>query len=141
MFLGEYRHQLDAKNRVRVPAKLKVELGESFVITKGSSGCLFMFNQKTMETLYDKLSNVPISDVAAQKSVRSLFSAGAEVDNDDQGRFLLPQNLKDFAKIDKNIVFIGAGNRIEIWSEENWNSNNKIDDFDTVLSGLSKFGV
>lgn len=141
MFLGEYRHQIDAKNRLRVPAKLKTELGDKFVVTKGSNGCLFVFNSKTMENLYSKLQNVPISDVEAQKSIRMLFSAASEAENDEQGRFLLPQSLKEFAKIDKNVVTVGAGTRIEIWSEENWNKYNSYDNFDSVLGGLEKFGV
>ena len=99
MFLGEYRHQIDAKNRLRVPAKLKSELGDKFVVTKGSNGCLFVFNSKTMES------------------------------------------LKAFAKIDKNVVTVGAGTRIEIWSEEAWNEYNSCDNFDEVLEGLGKFGV
>ncbi|MBR2372486.1 MAG: division/cell wall cluster transcriptional repressor MraZ [Clostridia bacterium] len=141
MFLGEYRHQIDAKNRLRVPAKLKSELGDKFVVTKGSNGCLFVFNSKTMESLYEKLQNVPISDIAAQRSIRMLFSSASEVENDEQGRFLLPQSLKAFAKIDKNVVTVGAGTRIEIWSEEVWNEYNSYDNFDEVLEGLGKFGV
>ena len=141
MFVGEYRHQLDAKNRLRVPAKLKSELGDKFVVTKGSNGCLFVFNSKMMENIYSKLQNVPISDIEAQKSIRMLFSAACEVENDEQGRFLLPQNLKDFAKIDKNVDTVGAGTRLEIWSEENWNKYNSCDNFDDVLSGLGRFGV
>ena len=122
MFLGEYRHQIDAKNRLRVPAKLKSELGDKFVITKGSNGCLFVFNSRMMENLYSKLQNVPISDVQAQRSIRMLFSAASEAENDDQGRFLLPQNLKAFAGISKNVVIIGAGTHLEIWSEEKWSA-------------------
>ena len=124
-----------------VSAKLKSELGDKFVVTKGSNGCLFVFNSKMMENIYSKLQNVPISDIEAQKSIRMLFSAACEVENDEQGRFLLPQNLKDFAKIDKNVVTVGAGTRLEIWSEENWNKYNSCDNFDDVLSGLGRFGV
>lgn len=141
MFLGEYRHQIDAKNRLRVPAKLKSELGDKFVITKGSNGCLFVFNSRMMENLYSKLQNIPISDVQAQRSIRMLFSAASEAENDDQGRFLLPQNLKAFAGISKNVVIIGAGTHLEIWSEENWDKYNSYDNFDAVLSELGKFGV
>ena len=141
MFWGTHRHQIDAKNRLRIPAKLKSELGDKFVVTKGSNGCLFVFNSKMMESLYEKLQNVPISDIAAQKSIRMLFASASEIENDEQGRFLLPQNLKEFAKIDKNVVTIGAGTRLEIWSEEVWDSYSACDNFDTVLEQLGKFGV
>jgi MraZ protein len=149
MFFGEFKHQLDAKNRCRVPAKLRGELGEKFVVTKGGSGCLFVFNEKRMEALNEKVANVPMFDRSVQEAVRKWFSSAADVENDDQGRFLLPQNLKDYAKIEKNIVVIGAGSRIEIWSEERWNDYNsgnlkvsaEENGFDEVLSQLSAFGV
>lgn len=141
MFWGEHKHQIDAKNRLRIPAKLKAELGDKFIITKGPSGCLSAFPLKTMENMFEKLQNVPLSDIAAQRSVRMLFSSASEVENDEQGRFLLPQNLKEFAKIEKNVVITGVGTRIDIWSEDRWNEYNSYDNFDEVLEGLGKFGV
>ncbi len=143
MLFGEYHHTLDEKNRMRLPAKLKAKLGSDYVITKGSNGCLFVFSKEEMEkTIYEKLKSLPISDLKAQKSVRSMFSSGYEVEEDNQGRFLLPAYLKDFASISKNVVTIGVGNRVEIWDEDAWNKyNNDTESFDKILTELSQYGV
>lgn len=143
MLFGEFHHQLDEKNRMRLPAKLKAKLGSGYVITKGSNGCLFVFSKEEIEkTIYEKLKSLPISDIKAQKSVRSLFSSGYEVEEDNQGRFLLPTYLKDFALISKNVVTIGVGNRVEIWDEDRWNEYNGCGEgFDEILAGLSQYGI
>lgn len=142
MFLGEYHHQLDEKNRLRIPAKMRGELGTSYVVMKGSSNCLFVYSSDEMQNLMnEKLKTVPLSDIKAQKSIRMLFSSAFVVEEDSQGRFILPQNLKEFAGVKKNIVSIGVGNRIELWSEENWQEYNTGEDFDTILGDLSQYGV
>ena len=142
MFLGEYYHQLDEKNRLRIPAKLRNGLGNNYIIMKGSNSCLFVYSSSEMQALMnEKLKSVPLSDVVAQKSIRMLFSSGFEVEEDNQGRFTLPQNLKEFAGIKKNIVSVGVGNRIELWAEENWKEYNNGGDFDAILGDLSKYGV
>ena len=142
MFLGEYYHQLDEKNRLRIPAKLRNGLGNNYIIMKGSNSCLFVYSSSEMQALMnEKLKSVPLSDVVAQKSIRMLFSSGFEVEEDNQGRFTLPQNLKEFACIKKNVVSVGVGNRIELWAEENWKEYNNGSDFDAILGDLSKYGV
>ena len=141
MFCGEYRYQLDNKNRLRVPAKLRGELGEVFHVMKGSNGCLYVFNKSYMDALSEKIKNVPISDPKANLSLTMLFSATAEVENDDQGRFLMPANLKKFAGIDKNVVIVGVGSRLEIWAEEKWDALNNDNSFDAALEQLSKYGI
>lgn len=142
MFLGEYHHQLDEKNRVRIPAKLRAGLGSNYIIMKGPNNCLLVYTSEEMQTvMQQKLMSVPLSDIKAQKSIRMLFASGFEVEEDAQGRFILPQNLKEFAKISKNVVSIGVGNRIELWAEENWEDYNTNDDFDTILGELSQYGV
>ncbi|MBQ8749171.1 MAG: division/cell wall cluster transcriptional repressor MraZ [Clostridia bacterium] len=142
MLLGEYHHQLDEKNRLRIPAKLRTKLGSNYIIMKGSNNCLFVYSGEEMQNLMnEKLKAVPLSDVKAQKSIRMLFSSGFEVDEDAQGRFILPQNLREFASIKKNVVSIGVGNRIELWDEEKWQEYNTNDDFDTILGDLSQYGI
>lgn len=142
MLIGEYRHQLDDKKRLRIPAKLRNQLGSDYVIMKGTNGCLFVFSQKEMEeTLNAKLRDLPLGDLQAQKSVRALFSSGYTVEEDSQGRFVLPQYLKDFAHIDKNIVSVGVGNRVELWDEKAWDDYNKDVNIDEIIGDLTKYGI
>jgi MraZ protein len=142
MLFGEYHHQLDEKNRMRMPVKLKSNLGEKYIVTKGTSSCLFVFSSSEMETIYSKLKELPITDISIQKALRTLFSSAYEVEEDAQGRFILPSSLKEFARINKNIVSIGVGNRVEIWSEEVWKDyNTSSQNFDEILTELNKYGV
>ena len=143
MFFGEYHYQLDEKSRLRIPSKLKSESKE-YVITKGTNNCLFVFNKSYFENEFlSKLASVPTFSVSGQKPIRALLSSSFEVCEDSQGRFLLPSTLKDFANISKNIVFIGVGNRIEIWAEETWNDYNNEDGktFDNIIESLSGFNI
>lgn len=142
MLFGEYEHQLDEKYRMRLPVKLKNKLGEKYVITKGSNHCLFVFSQTDInDIIAEKLNSLPISDIKAQKSIRMLFSSGYEVEEDSQGRFLLTTRLREFANIEKNVISIGAGNRVEIWDREAWEQYNKDCDFDKIFGELSEYGV
>ncbi len=142
MFLGTHEYQIDAKNRLRIPAKFRSELGEKFVVARGTNGCLVVFNPEK-ENLFAKLQSVPMSDLQAQKSVRMIFASASEVENDEQGRFLLPQKLKEIAGIQKNVVLNGMGTWIELWSEDRWKEYNDScqEDYDSIFSGLVKFGV
>ncbi len=102
MLLGEYFHQIDTKGRVRIPAKLKSALGENFMVTKGTAGCLFVFSQDELTATIDKLRAVPLSDVAAAKPLRLIFSSAQGLEEDNQGRCMIPKNLREFAKIQKD---------------------------------------
>ena len=140
MLFGEYNHQIDEKGRIRIPARLRADLGENFMVTKGTGGCLFLFSQAEWGTsLADKLTKVPLSDLEAQKSIRMFFSSAAELEVDNQGRYLMPRNLRDFAQIKKDIVFIGVGNRAEIWACEQYDANPF--DYDRAIAELQKYGV
>lgn len=143
MFFGEYKHSVDEKARMRVPAKLKVSLSNKYVVTKGTSGCLFIFSKNYFEQEFlSKLNAVPTFNVASQKPIRMLLSSTFEVEEDAQGRFLLPASLREFAGIEKNVVFIGMGNRIEVWSDNNWeNYKGSDNDFDVLFESLSEFNV
>ena len=143
MLLGTYFYSMDEKGRIRMPQKLKSQLGENFVVTKGSNGSLFVFSQNALQTeILEKLKGLPLTASDAQKPLRMILSSAFEVQEDSAGRFLLPQMLRDFAKITKNIVIIGVGTRVEIWSEEVW--NNYIDDstdFDKNLEMLKEYNI
>ena len=139
MLIGTYRHSIDAKKRMRMPSKFKNELGANFIITKGGSGNLFVFSKAQFNTLYEKLVNLPLFDEEAQAPIRKFLSSAFEAEEDNQGRILLSKELVKFASIEKNIVFVGVGNRVEIWAEEVWD---KIDGENGADFGvLTKFGV
>ncbi len=137
MLLGEYRHQLDAKNRIRMPAKLKAGLGEKYLITKGGNHCLYVFPEGEMEKLGKKLAKISPFDMAAQKPLRLLLSSCCEAEEDNQGRVMIPQNLRSFANLTKDIVVIGSGTHAEIWSAEAWDAYNNEEDFDNVIGVLA----
>ena len=141
MFIGTYRHQTDEKSRLRMPSKFKDSLGEGFIVAKGTNGCLFAFSNEEFEVLYKKLENVSMFDIEAQKPVRALLSSAFVTETDKQGRILLPQELRNYAKIVKNIVTIGVGNRVEIWAEEVFNEYNTEESYDSAAASLAKYGV
>ena len=143
MLLGTYFYTVDDKGRIRMPQKLKSQLGENFVVTKGSNGCLFVFSQEELKTaIFDKLKELPLTAIEAQKPLKMLMSSAFEVQEDSAGRFNLPSILREFAQIDKNIVIIGVGSRCEIWSEERWNAyNDSTLTFDESFAKLGEFNI
>ena len=140
MLIGTYRHSLDSKNRMRMPSKFKSELGSNFVITKGTGNNLFVFSGDEFKSLYEKMTAIPLFDVEAQKPVRKFLSSAFDIEEDAQGRVLLPKELISHAHITKNLVFVGVGNRVEIWAEEVWDAESQNDET-TDFSVLAKFGV
>jgi MraZ protein len=124
MFIGEYQHTLDPKNRVIMPSKFREKLGDSFVMTKGLDNCLFIYSSKEWSIVEDKLKSLPMTNKDARAFVRFFFAGACECELDKQGRIVMPNNLKDYAKIDKDLVIIGVSTRIEIWSKDEWNKFN-----------------
>lgn len=142
MFIGEYQHALDTKNRMIVPVKLRDGLGSNFVITKGLDGCLYAYPTKEWQILEEKLKKLPITNKDARSFVRFFFSGACEIETDKQGRGLIPQNLKEYAGIEKEIVSIGVLSRVEIWSKEKWIKYNDSDiDFDSIAEKMSELGI
>ena len=141
LLIGTYRHQTDEKSRLRMPSKFKEALGEGFIVAKGTNGCLFCFSKEQFEELYKKLESVSLFDIEAQKPVRALLASAFEAETDKQGRILLPQELRNYAGIQKNVVSIGVGSRVEIWSEEKFNEYNTEESYDEASSALAKYGV
>lgn len=141
MLIGTYRHQLDQKMRFRMPAKFKDQLEPGFIVAKGTNGCLFCFSKQEFEKLYEKLASVPMFDTEAQKPIRALLASAFKTEEDNQGRILLPQELRAYANMEKNIVTIGVGNRVEIWSEEKFDEYNSAENYDSASNELSKYGV
>jgi len=120
MFMGEYSHTVDAKGRVFMPARFREELGEKFIVTKGLDHCLFVFPQKEWHVIEEKIKALPFTNQDARAFVRLFFAGAAEGEQDKQGRVLLPNHLREYAKIDKEVVIVGVGTRVEIWSQELW---------------------
>ncbi len=120
MFTGEYFHQLDAKNRIRIPARLKKDLGEEYYFAFGTNHCIFVFTKQKMEQYLEELGAAKLSDLEAQKRVRMFARTCVQVEEDNQGRIVLSPELRRHAQLgkdDKELVICGAVNRIEIWNK------------------------
>ncbi|PSL50779.1 MraZ protein [Salsuginibacillus halophilus] len=120
MFIGEHKHQLDDKGRVILPAKFREGLGSTFIVTRGMDHCLFVYAQATWEKLENKVASLPLTRKDARAFSRFLFSGASECSPDKQGRILIPQTLRDYAAIERRCVIIGVSDRVEIWSEKQW---------------------
>ncbi len=125
MFIGEYKHKLDEKKRVSIPAKFRKELGNKAILTKGLDSCLFLFSTKEWEKLAKKLSELPLASRDARSFARLMLAGAMEVEIDKLGRILIPDYLKDFANLKKEVVIAGLYNRIEIWDVEKWEEYKK----------------
>lgn len=142
MFIGEYQHGVDAKNRIIIPAKFRGELGNSFILTKGLDGCLYAYPTKEWNKLEEKLKSLPLTSKDARAFIRFFFSGASEIELDKQGRGLIPQNLIEYASIKKDIVSIGVLSRVEIWSMEKWQEYNESDvDFDSIAEKMTDLGI
>ncbi len=120
MLIGEYEHSLDAKGRLIMPAKLRENIGEKFVLTKGLDGCLFAFSATEWDNFEEKLKSLPLSNKNSREFTRFFLSGATECEIDKQGRFLIPNNLRVAADLIKDTIIIGVGTRIEIWDKEKW---------------------
>lgn len=120
MFLGEYQHSLDAKGRITIPSKLREGLGDRFIATKGLDNCIFLYPLAEWKRIEAKLHELPLTRADVRAFVRFFFAGASELELDKQGRTVLPPNLRDYAQIEKDIVIIGVGARIEIWSVDSW---------------------
>ncbi|NLL19048.1 MAG: division/cell wall cluster transcriptional repressor MraZ [Clostridia bacterium] len=120
MFMGEYQHSIDSKGRVSIPAKFREELGERFVTTKGLDKSLFVYPMEEWQRLSQKLRSLPFTRADARAFARFFFSGAIECELDKQGRVLLPQLLREHAKINKDVIIIGVSTRVEIWAKEVW---------------------
>ncbi|HHD92386.1 MAG TPA: transcriptional regulator MraZ [Candidatus Portnoybacteria bacterium] len=121
MFIGEYRHTLDEKRRLAVPAKFRRELGKGAVITRGTDNCLVIYPEKVWQKVAEKLSQLPASKMEARKFARVVLAGASAVDFDKLGRILVPDYLCQYAGLKKNTVIAGLYDKLEVWDENNWN--------------------
>ena len=155
MFMSEYNHTLDTKGRLIIPAKFRETLGEEFVISKGMDGCLFVYANDDWNAFEQKLTSLPLINKEARQFAR-FFLAGAatvEVDKrqvlasaggcepDKQGRILLPAHLREFAGLEKDVVLVGVGSRVEIWSKDKWETMNSDADMDEITGAMEGLGL
>ena len=120
MFIGEYQHTIDTKKRLALPAKFRKELGTSVVITRWLDNCLVVYPEKEWQIMSDKLGKLPASQAEARGFARILLGGAMLVDLDNLGRILVPEYLKEYAGLKKNVVICGLFNRLEIWDEKKW---------------------
>ena len=120
MFMGEFRHTIDEKGRLIMPSRFRDGLGDRFVATRGLDRCLFVYPMSEWASLEEKLESLPFTRAEARAFTRLFLAGAAECEVDRQGRFLVPANLRQYAGIEKEVVIIGVSNRVEIWSESEW---------------------
>ena len=121
-----------------MPAKLRDDIGEKFILTKGLDGCLFAYSQNEWLNFEEKLKTLPLTNKNARDFVRFFLSGAIECEIDKQGRFLIPSNLRSYAILDKEIVIIGVGTRVEIWNREVWNKTGENISADEIAENMDK---
>ena len=142
MFYGEFIHQIDRKGRLVLPSKIrevaKSNFIDKFFITRGLDRCLFMFSEDEWRSQEQKFKVMPFTKSESRKFNRLYFSGAVEIVYDKQGRILIPQYLKDFAGIKRDIVVIGVSNRIELWSKDKWQEfyNTSSESFEQISEQL-----
>lgn len=141
MFTGSYEHTVDNKGRIIVPSKFRDELGETFIITQGLDGCLFMYPMDKWEEFAAQLKTLP-GNADSRKLQRYFLAAAVESEIDKQGRTLVSSNLRLKAGITKNVVLVGMMSRIEIWDKELWDKNNEdLGDMNEVAEHLAEYNL
>ena len=126
MFIGEYIHNLDDKNRLMIPSKFREDLSDNFVITKGLDGCLALYTIESWNKLTEKLNTLPFTKKDARNFMRFIASGANILSFDKQGRIIITNNLKEHASLEKECVIIGTIDKIEIWSKTNWDRFNEV---------------
>lgn len=121
MFIGEYSHNLDDKGRVAVPSKFRIRLNKGAVVTRGIDNCLFLYTKDEWQKLAEKLAALPISQANNRAFARLMLAGAMDVELDKQGRIILPEYLRQFAQIKKEVVIAGLYDRLEIWDQVIWN--------------------
>ena len=142
MLIGEFEHSLDAKGRLIMPAKLREDIGERFVVTKGLDGCLFAFSLTEWTNFEEKLKTLPLSNKNSREFTRFFLSGATECEIDKQGRFLIPNNLRQVANLQKEVIIIGVGTRIEIWNKDKWKSySNDSISVEDIAESMTMLGI
>lgn len=122
MFIGEFSHTLDEKGRVSVPKKFRTALEDGVVLTRGLDNCLFVYTKTEWEKLAEKLASLPFAQANTRAFARLMLAGAMDAEVDKQGRVVVPEYLRTFAKLGKDVVIAGLYNRLEIWDQETWSA-------------------
>ena len=141
MLIGKYEHTLDVKGRLIMPSKLREDIGEKFIITKGLDGCLFAFSIEEWKKFEEKLRTLPISNKDARNFSRFFFAGAIDCEIDKQGRFLISSNLREFAGLEKEVIIVGMDSRLEIWSKEKWIKFDEDISADEIAEKMEMLGI
>lgn len=138
MLTGEYLHSLDSKGRIIIPSKIRSEMGNDIVITRGLDGCLFGYNKEVWTEIIQKLNTLSFTKKDARNFIRFFTSGAVTLEFDKQGRINIPSFLLDYAKLEEDVIIIGVINRIEIWSRDKWNDfvNENIESLSDISENL-----
>lgn len=136
MFLGEYKHTIDSKGRVVLPSKFRDRLDHGLVVTKGQERCLYVFPIDRWADEADKINRLPRTDRRSRNYARSFFGSASDQKLDGQGRIQLPQALRDYGSLDKEVVILGVADRVEIWDVATWESVTT--EADELYSGIEE---
>ncbi len=143
MFIGEFNYKIDSKKRLAVPSKFRDELSGKVVVTRGLDGCLFLYPINEWRELAEKISNLPLSQANARSFARVMLAGAMEVEIDGSGRILIPDYLKDYAGLEKEVTIAGVYNRMEIWNKDKWEEykTSTEEDVGDIAEGLKELGV
>lgn len=142
MFLGEHEHSLDAKGRVIIPATFRDLLGEGPVMVKNPDGCLSIYPRPAFEELAERISEISKQGERERAAVSTLFAGAAVLAPDKQGRIAIPQKLRDFAHLDRDVVIAGNRHRVDVWNAETYSERERVGDLSLLSAGaLSKIGM
>lgn len=143
MLLGEYKHNLDNKGRLAIPAKFREKLSSGAIITRGLDHCLFVFGMHEWESLVQKLVSLPLAKSDSRAFARLMLSGASDVQFDAQGRILIPDSLREYAKMKKRVVVTGMYSRIELWDQDEWQSYKAKTEgaADEIAEKLSELGI
>ncbi|MEX0689846.1 MAG: division/cell wall cluster transcriptional repressor MraZ [Candidatus Paceibacterota bacterium] len=143
MLLGEYQHTLDSKGRIAVPSKFRTKLGDGAIITRGLDKCLFVFGMEEWSSLAKKLTSLPLSQSNSRAFSRLMLAGAVDVKLDVQGRVLIPEYLRNYADLKKQVVVAGLYSRFEIWDSSNWDKYKKKTEgsSEEIAEKLSELGI
>jgi MraZ protein len=143
VFIGEYQHVLDTKKRVAVPAKFRTQFKKGIVVTRGLDGCLFIYTASEWEKIAEKLGSMPVGEKGTRSFIRMVLAGATDSKLDSQGRILIPEYLKEYAGLDKDVTIAGLFNRLEIWDTKTWDKYKKgaEKNQDEVAEQLGKLGM
>ena len=143
MFIGEYKHKLDAKNRMALPVKFREQIGDTFIMTKGLDGCLCGYTMEKWNAILAKLVTLPSTNKQARTYVRALTSKASECSFDSQGRIQIPTYLLKEANLTKEVMVVGVADRIELWDAATWENYDQQaqNEFDEIAETVTEYLV